>query len=137
MAENVGHTMQLKNTQTGLDMDKAIKNKLNGTMIVPVGLAIVLVPYSLLLGWNGATLILFWLVLTPGLTVYLPKLVSTNTRHLFESIAGMILFYGLMVFMIYDHYKTDYFQFMTISCVVNVILVPTITWIQEQIKDSD
>ncbi len=118
-------------------MDKAIKDTLKGTMIVPVGLAIVLVPYSMLIGWNGPTLILFWLVLTPGLTVYLPKLVSTTRRHLFESLAGMILFYGLMVFMIYDHYKTDYFQFMMISCVVNVILVPTITWIQEQIKGPE
>ena len=117
-------------------MDKESKDKLKGTMIVPVGLAIILVPYSIFIGWNGATLVLFWLVLTPALTIYLPTLVSTNKRHLFESIVGLIPFYGLMVFMIYDHYKSDYFQFMIISCVINVILVPTISWIQTQTKDS-
>ena len=117
-------------------MNKESKDKLKGTMIVPVGLAIILAPYSILIGWNGATLVLFWLVLTPALTIYLPTLVSTNTRNLFESVVGLILFYGLMVLMIYDHYKTDYFKFMIISCLINVILVPTISWIQTQTKDA-
>ena len=40
---------------------------------------------------------------------------------------GLNTFYGIMVFMIYDHYKTDYFQVMILSCVINVILVSTIT----------
>ena len=109
-------------------MDKESKDKLKGTMIVPVGLAIILIPFSMLIGWNLMTLILFWFVLTPGLTIYLPTLVSSNKKHLFESLVGLIIFYGLMAFMIYDHYKTDYFQAMIVSCVINVILVSAITW---------
>src|SRR5687768_11346846 len=107
-------------------MDKESKDKLKGTLIVPVGLAIILVPFSLLIGWNLITLILFWFVLTPGLTLYLPTLVSDNKSHLFESVVGLIIFYGMMVFMIYDHYKTDYFQVMAVSGLINLILVSAI-----------
>lgn len=109
-------------------MDKESRDKLKGTMIVPIGLAIILVPFSMLIGWNLTTLILFWLVLTPGLTIYLPTLVSSNKNHLVESVVGLIIFYGIMVFMIYDHYKTDYFRVMILSCIINVILVSAITW---------
>jgi hypothetical protein len=111
-------------------MDKQSKDKLTGTMIVPVGLAIILVPFSMLIGWNLMTLILFWFVLIPGLAIYLPILVSRNKNHLFESVVGLIIFYGIMVFMIYDHYKTDYFQVMMVSCAINVILVSVITWMR-------
>jgi hypothetical protein len=109
-------------------MDKESKDKLNGTLMVPVGLAIILVPFSMLIGWNLITLILFWLVMTPGLTIYLPTLVSSNKNHLFESLMGLIIFYGIMVFMIYDHYKTDYFKVMILSCLINLILVSAIIW---------
>ena len=121
-------TIGQKWTPNNFNMDKESKDKLKGTMIVPVGLAIILVPFSMLIGWNLVTLILFWFVLTPGLTIYLPTLVSSNKKHLFESLVGLIIFYGLMVFMIYDHHKTDYFQVMIVSCVINVILVSAITW---------
>lgn len=109
-------------------MDKGYKDKLKGTLIVPLGLAIILVPFSILIGWNLMTLILFWLLLTPGLSIYLPTLVLRNKNHLFESLVGLMIFYVIMVFMIYDHYKTDYFQLMILSCAINVILVSVITW---------
>ena len=109
-------------------MDKEFRDKSKGTLIVPIGLAIILVPFSMLIGWNLVTLILFWFVLTPGLTIYLPTLVSSGKKHLFESVVGLVIFYGIMVFMIYDHYETDYFQVMILSCTINVILVSAITW---------
>ena len=117
-----------------LTMKKASKNKLIGTTIVPAGLAIVLVPYSLLLGWNGPTLVLFWLVITPVLAVNLPRLVSNKGSYLIQSLVGLIIFYAFMVFMIYDHYKTDYFMFMMISFVVNVVVVSVTGWVRSQIK---
>lgn len=73
-------------------------------------------------------MILFWLILTPGLTIYLPTLISNNQDHLFESIAGLVIFYGMMVFMIYEHYKTDFFQLMMLSCLINIVLVVVVTW---------
>ena len=109
-------------------MDKGSKEKLKGTLIVPIGLAIILVPFSLLIGWNMITLILFWFVLTPGLTFYLPTKFSKNKNHFIESLLGLVIFYAFMVFMIYDHYKTDYFQIMILSFVINLTLVSIVAW---------
>lgn len=109
-------------------MDKEFKDKLVGTLIVPFGLAIILVPFSLLIGWNLITLIVFWLVLTPGLTIYLPTVVSASQNQLFKSVVGLIVFYGFIVFLIYEHYKTDYFKVMILSGLVNLVFVSTMLW---------
>ena len=112
-------------------------DKLKGILIVPIGLAIVLVPFSILIGWNLITLTLFWLVITPALTIYLPIVVSKNKNHLFESLPGLLIFYAIMVFMIYDHYKTDYFKVMILSCVLNLIFVSFITWTRNSRTQAD
>lgn len=109
-------------------MNKEFKDKLRGTLIVTIGLVVVLVPFSLLIGWNLISLFLFWFVISPGLTIYLPTMVSGNRFHLFESLAGFVIFYAVMVFMIYDHFKTDYFQIMMLSFAINLILVSSICW---------
>ena len=106
------------------------KNHLKGTLIVPVVLFILLVPFSLLLKWNLLTLILFWFALIPILTLYLPGKVSKTKDHLFESLAGLMIFYGIMVFMIYDHHQSDYFQVMMISCLINLIVVNGVTFLR-------
>lgn len=49
-----------------------------------------------------------------------------------ESLTGLMLFYAIMVFMIYEHYKTDYFQLMMLSCLVNVALVTAISLPRKQ-----
>jgi len=113
-------------------MDKKSKDKLKGTLIVPIGLTIILVPFSILIGWNLLTLIMFWFVLIPGLTIYLPTKFSRNRNHLIESLLGLIIFYAIMVFMIYDHYKTDYFQIMILSFVINLTLVSIFTLTRRQ-----
>ncbi len=104
-------------------MTKTSKYKLKGTLIIPLGLTAVLVPFSLLIGWNIFTLLLFWFVLIPVLSMYLPSLVSSNQNHLIETVLGLIIFYSIMVFMIYDHYQTDYFKAMIVSFVINLIVV--------------
>ena len=109
-------------------MNKEFKDKLKGTLIVPIGLAIVLVPFSLLIGWNLVSLFVFWFVIIPGLAIYLPTKFSRNRFHLFESFAGLLIFYALMVFMIYDHFKTDYFQIMILSFAINLMVVSLIIW---------
>src|SRR5690554_6384045 len=107
-------------------MNKLFKDRLKGSLIVPAGLDVILVAVSLLIGWNSMTLILFWFVLIPATAISLPTTVSSNKNRLFDSITGLITFYGIMVFMIYDHYKTDYFRIMILSCVINAILVSVI-----------
>jgi hypothetical protein len=121
-----------KTAKQFLYMDKESKDKLKGALIVPIGLAIILVPFSILIGWNVITLILFWFVLTPRLTIYLPTKFSSNKNHFSESLLGLVIFYAIMVFMIYDHYKTDYFQIMILSFVINLALVSIILWLKKQ-----
>ena len=100
--------------------------------IVPAGLAIALITLSLLIGWNTATLTLFWFVLTPLLAIYLPALVSKHEGQMFESLAGLTIFYGAMVFMIYKHYNTDYFKVMVVSFIINVVLVAAVALIKKR-----
>ena len=52
--------------------------------------------------------------------------------HLIESIAGLAVFYTLMVFLISDHYKSDFFQVMIISGVFNFITVAAITLLKRK-----
>src|SRR5688572_18766442 len=104
-------------------MGNEFKDKLKGALIIPTALVIVLIPFSILIGWNLLTLILFWLVITPALTIYLPTILSRNRNRLFKSLVGLSIFYGVMVFMIFDHYASDYFKLMMLSGVVNLIFV--------------
>jgi hypothetical protein len=105
-----------------------IQDLLKGIFAVLIGLAIVLIPFSIFIGWNLPTLLLFWFVVIPTLTIYLPTRVSKNSSHLLESVGGLTLFYGAMVFMIYEHYQTDYFLVMGISCFLNLALVALFTF---------
>lgn len=120
-----------KNHKSIFIMTRDMKDKLMGTLIVPFGLTVILVPFSMLIGWNLFTAVLFWLVITPGVSVYLPLMVSGNRNYLFESLLGLVIFYAMMVFMIYDHSKTDYFQIMILSLIINLILVSFITLIKK------
>ena len=104
------------------------KEKLKGTLIVPIALMAILIPFSMLIGWTLFTAILFWFLIVPTIAMYLPTKVSRYKGHLIETLLGLIIFYAFMVFMIYDHFKTDLFQIMIVSCVVNLILVSLITW---------
>lgn len=107
------------------------KEFLKGTFIVVFGFITMLVPYSLLLGWSLITLVLFWFVITPALSLYLPVVISSNKNHLLETLSGLIIIYGFMIFMIYDHYKTDYFQVMVASFFTNIILVTAISLLKK------
>ena len=109
-------------------MEHQLKQKLKGTLVVPVGLFLILIPYSLLLGWNVLTLLGFWFIITPILAIYLPERITNQKDHLFKSMVGLVLFYAIMVFMIYEHYDTDYFKVMMVSLMVNLIVVSVVTW---------
>lgn len=84
------------------------------------------------IGWNLFTGILFWYVITPALTIYLPEIFKRNKNHLLESLVGLSIFYAFMVFMTYEHSKTDYFQIMMVSLVVNMMVVLMILWVKRR-----
>ena len=113
-------------------MNKLLRNKLIGILIVPIGLSGALVPFSTLIGWNLLTMILFWFLIIPSLTFLLPIIFSKSRNHLIESIFGLVIFYGAMIIMIYDHHQTDYFKVMIISLVINSILLSIISKFRRQ-----
>lgn len=104
------------------------KKLLKSALILPTGLFLVLAAFSYLIGWNLITLLLFWFVLIPVATIHLPKVFSKRMNQLPESLLGLSIFYGFMVFMIYDHFQTDYFRIMMISGVINLFIVTIILY---------
>lgn len=109
-------------------MNRTSNEKIKGTLIVPMGLILMLIPFSWFIGWNLFTGVLFWYVITPALAIYLPEIFIRNKTHWLESLVGLAVFYVVMVFMIYDHYKTDYFKMMMVSLVANVMVVLLVLW---------
>ena len=83
--------------------------------IVPSCIFLVLVPYSVIAGWNGLTLFIFWFLLCPALTLYLNALLLRKSYRIWKALISMVAFYGFMVFMIYKHFATDFFAVMMIS----------------------
>ncbi|HTH57901.1 MAG TPA: hypothetical protein VL728_17760 [Cyclobacteriaceae bacterium] len=107
---------------------KSMKEVMKGVLAVVIGVTLVFTPYSLLIGWNLITFVLFWFIMVPLIAFFLPPKVSRNETHLIESVVGVLIFYALMVFMIYDHYESDFFFVMMISCVVNLIVMFLASW---------
>ena len=99
------------------------KYKILRILVVPTGLFLTLIPFSIFPGWNLLTAILYWFVITPVLSVVLPRLIKGNNNHLAESSLGLVVFYGFMVFMIYKHHESDYFKTMLASFIFNLFVI--------------
>lgn len=104
------------------------------TLIIPVGLFLILIPFSVLFGQNLIVVLLFWFILVPAISISLPFLVLKRAAHLVQSLIGLILFYLFMVWMIYDHYQTDFFRVMMFSCLFNIVLIAVIGLSKRLIK---
>jgi hypothetical protein len=103
-------------------MSKNLVENLLRTLAVTSGLSVVLIPFSMIVGWNLLTLLLFWFVVTPLLAFYLPT-IGSRSQQLLSSLAGLLLFYALIIVMIYSHYQSDYFRIMIVSCIVNLCVI--------------
>ena len=99
------------------------KDKILRILVVPIGLFLALIPFSIFPGWNLLTVILYWFVITPFLSIVLPRLIIGNKNHLAESSLGLVFFYGFMVFMIYKHYESDLFKTMLVSFIFNLLVI--------------
>jgi hypothetical protein len=96
---------------------------IQGVLIVVIALFIVLIPFSFLVGWNLISLFLYWFILVPAVSIYLPAKILKNEDWLIQALGGLVLFYGVMVFLIYQQYHTDYFKIMIVSGGVNLVIV--------------
>ena len=94
-----------------------------GAFVVVLALFIALIPFSFIMGWNLITLFLFWFILVPAISIYMPAKILKTKDWLIQAFGGMVLFYGVMVLMIFKHYQTDYFKIMIVSGGVNLVVV--------------
>ena len=106
---------------------KAVE-KLRGSLLISViivtlSLITILVPYSLFLGWNLFTSILFWFILVPLISVLMAKFHGKPGKRLLAGIVGCLLFYLIIIFMIYSSYQSDQFKLMVISSFSSILMI--------------
>jgi len=92
-------------------------------VIIPLCILAVLIPYSLLLKWNIFTLLLFWFIIVPFVVQFLTARLLRNKNTVANSMIALVSFYGFMVWMIYEHYQSDYFAIMISSFVWNLLIM--------------
>jgi hypothetical protein len=111
-------------------MNTTQKHNLIGILVLPIMLFTFFVPFSLFIGWNLFTLGLFWFVVIPIIAVNSSPILKIRGSRLLQAVGGLIIFYAVMVFMIYEHFHTDYFFVMMVSAGVNliVIVVASLNW---------
>jgi hypothetical protein len=81
-------------------------------------------------------LVLFWLLIVPLLVLFLGEKLLKKEYRIWKSVVSITVFYSFMVFMIYDHYKTDYFALMMGSFVWNVLIMVVIMVVDVDDKRS-
>ena len=92
------------------------------TFLTALSLFVVLVPYSLFLGWNLITTLFFWFILLP-IVANLTSYFFRSPDNLVAAVLGEVLFYAFMIFMIYKHYKSDVFTVMVYSILPTLFLL--------------
>ncbi|CAN5827172.1 hypothetical protein BH24BAC1_BH24BAC1_10870 [soil metagenome] len=83
---------------------------------------------------HALTVLLFWFVAVPGLAYYVAfKLNLEKDRASAQAIAGLIVFYALMLGITYRLTETDYFQIMALSFLPTMLAVYSIQLIVRQV----
>ena len=72
---------------------------------------------------NIISIIVCWFIIIPLLTAFLSKIISGSKDLALKSFISLVLFYGVMVFMIYKHYQTDFFKIMIASLIFNALAI--------------
>ena len=98
-------------------------NILLSSVIVTLSIITILVPYSLFLGWNLFTSILFWFVLVPLISIIVSRFYSNVNKRIIPRLLGCIVFYLFMIFMIYNHHNSDLFKLMIVSSFASIFLI--------------
>jgi len=87
------------------------------------GLVLISITFSQIIGWNLMSVLIFWFLIVPLVSLTIPYLIHKKKQHQMQSIIGMMLFYAIMVLMIYEQSATDYFKIMVVSGIVNLALI--------------
>ena len=94
-------------------------------LVVPVCIFIFIAASGYFFGGTRslATTIVSWFVIVPLLTAFLSKRISGQEYSAFKSLISLLAVYGIMIFMIYKHYQTDFFKVMIASLVFNALVL--------------
>ena len=93
-----------------------------GSLLTSIILFGCLAIYSVLLGWNLYSSLIFWGLLVPIIAYLSSQILKTN-NHLIIALLGTIFFYCFVFFMTYKHYDTDWFTVMKYSLVSSAFLI--------------
>ncbi|MEO5600555.1 MAG: hypothetical protein ABIR06_06490 [Cyclobacteriaceae bacterium] len=100
-----------------------VAHYLKVVLFIPLCLFAVLRCFSLLPGWNVITLFLFWFLITPVSIIFLSSKISSGGNILGQAMIALISFYSMMIFMIYEHFESDYFFIMAASFLYNLLVM--------------
>ena len=59
-----------------VNMNKFFPAELKAVFMIPIGLGLVLIPFSLFIGWNLFTVVMFWFVIVPCVALFLTSKAS-------------------------------------------------------------
>ncbi len=91
-------------------------------------LILVLIPYSIFLGWNAITLILFWFILVPLVAHYSSRIIKDVKNNLIPAMGGAFLFYSVMIILTYKQYESDYFTIIKYSVIPSLLIILVINY---------
>jgi hypothetical protein len=112
-------------------MDNKFINKTVRLLSVPVSLFILLLPFSFLTGWNSATMVVYWIFITPFVAEYVPTIFSNKKDQLADSLIGMLIFYSFIVLLTYKQFQTDFFSFIVVSFIINIVSITVISKVKK------
>ena len=110
------------------NMKSEALKKLRGNLtisviIVTLSLITLLVPYSLFIGWNLFTSILFWFIFVPLISILTARFYNNPEKRLLAGIIGCLFFYFIIIFMIYGSYQSDQFKLMIVSLFSSILMI--------------
>lgn len=68
-------------------------------------------------------IIVSWFVVIPLLNAFLSNTISGRENFALKALVSLVGFYGIMVFMIYKHYQSDFFKIMIASLIFNSFIL--------------
>ncbi|MGC1240152.1 MAG: hypothetical protein WA874_01125 [Chryseosolibacter sp.] len=93
------------------------------TIVIPLCVFVVMVPYSLLIGWSLVTASVFWLLVFPAVTLYLCSRFLRDDNSDWMGMIAMASFYLFMALMSHWNNHTDFYTVMTICVIYNMSIM--------------
>lgn len=95
------------------------------TIIVPLCVFLYVGISGYFLGGSKHVLVWFisWFVIIPMLNAFFSNRISGKENFALKTLVSLIIFYGIMVFMIYKHYQSDFFKLMIASFMFNSLIL--------------